>query len=74
MRERLHDIVHDVDFASGRIRTNYSRDLNSGFSLTPVGQMVSRRRWNIFYSQFEDARDRKAMELLMSIIAYLNLT
>lgn len=56
--ELLDDIVHDVDFASGRIRTNYSRDLNSGFSLT----------------QFEDARDRKAMELLMSIIAYLNLT
>ena len=35
MRARLHDIVGDVNLASGRIRTDYSRDLDSGFSLTP---------------------------------------
>ena len=75
MRARLHDIIDDVNLADGSIRTDCSRDLDSGFSLTPVVQTVnSRRIWNIFYSQPEDARDRKAMELLTSMITYLNLT
>ena len=65
MGARLHDIIEDVKLASRRIRTDYSRDLDSGFSLTPVGQIVnSKKIWSSFYSQPEDTRDRKTLELL----------
>jgi len=56
--EPLDDIVGDVNLVSRRIRADYSRDLDSRFSLT----------------QPEEARDRKAMELLTTMTAYLNLT
>jgi hypothetical protein len=42
MGARLHDIVEDVNLAGRRIRTDYSRELDSGFSLTPVGQIDSK--------------------------------
>jgi hypothetical protein len=78
-RERacIPNVFGNVDLASCRIQFDYSGNLDGGLPLTSFGATMSlgmNRVGCVLYLQHEEARDRKAVELLTFMFCCLHLT